>query len=69
VKTIGFRDIIEFLVIPLLTLAVYILWDMNKNIGTLNLQVGVIISERSVDRETIKDHESRIRILELKGSK
>ena len=68
-KTIGFRDIIEFLVIPLLTLAVYILWDMNKNIGTLNLQVGVIISERSVDRETIKDHESRIRILELKGSK
>lgn len=60
------RDWVEILVLPLLTAAVFVLWDMNKNISQLNIQVGIIISERDTAKEVIKDLEQRVRILERK---
>lgn len=63
---ITIRDIIEFLFLPLMTAAVWILWDMNRNINTLNVQVGVVISERVKDSDDIKDLKYRVRELELR---
>lgn len=61
-----YRDIIEFLALPLLTAAVYILWDMNKSIDQLNIQVGVMISEGQGIKEDVRDLQTRVRDLELK---
>jgi len=69
---VTFRDLIEFAILPLLSAAVFILWDMNGNINKLNIQVGVILAEREATNETLKDHELRLRILETnkpKGTK
>lgn len=63
------RDVIEMLAIPLLSAAVWILWQMNDNINKLNIQVGVIISERSNDKETLKDLSFRVHELELLTAK
>lgn len=58
------RDWIELAALPLLTAAVFVLWDMNKNISQLNIQVGIIISERDSTKETLRDLELRVRELE-----
>lgn len=39
--------------------------ELQKAINQLNTQVSLVISDNSVSRETIKDHEFRIRSLEL----
>lgn len=63
------RDLLELFVIPLLTVAVYILWNMNENINRLNIQVGVIIAEGSIQKEEMKEIKSRVLELERKGNK
>ncbi len=60
------RDLIELLILPIATAGVYILWDLNQNVNKLNFQVGVIIAEKSIDREDIKDLKVRVRDLEIK---
>ncbi len=60
------RDLIELLILPIATAGVYILWDLNQNVNKLNFQVGVIIAEKSIDREDIKDLKVRVRDLEMK---
>lgn len=39
---VSFRDIVEFLFLPVLTSAVFVMWDLNKNLNTLNVQVGIL---------------------------
>lgn len=63
------RDLLELFVIPLLTVAVYILWNMNENINRLNIQVGVIIAEGSIQKEEMKEIKSRVLELERKSAK
>ena len=62
---IALRDVIELLALPLISAGVYILWDMNQNINKLNIQVGVIIAENGPVKDILKDHELRIRDIEL----
>lgn len=40
--------------------------ELQKAISQLNTQVSLVISENSVSKETIRDHEYRIRSLEDK---
>ena len=60
------RTFLEFIVVPIMGYGVVLLSDMNKNIQELNTQVAIILNERSVIREQLKDFESRIRFLETK---
>jgi hypothetical protein len=64
----NFRDVTEFLFLPLLTAAVFILWDLNKSVGTLNVQVGVLISNNYTNEKRIEKLEDRIEKLENKQS-
>lgn len=59
-KAENIRLIIDVLIIPLISAAVFVLWDLNKSVSALNVQVGVLISnnqslEKRVDKieETI----------------
>jgi hypothetical protein len=58
------RTVLEVIIVPIIAYGVYLLNDMNKNIQTLNTQVAVILAERDVTRDVLKDHETRIRFLE-----
>lgn len=49
---------------PIITYGVMLLSDMNDHIQKLNTQVALILSERDVTRDVLKDHEARIRSLE-----
>ncbi len=54
-KTENLRLIIDVLIIPLISAAVFVLWDLNKSVGALNIQVGVLLSnnqslEKRVDK-------------------
>lgn len=60
----NFRDVTEFLFLPLLTAAVFILWDLNKSVGTLNVQVGVLISNNSTLEKRVDKLEDRIEKIE-----
>lgn len=49
------RLIIDVVIVPLISAAVFILWDLNKSVNTLNTQVGVILNqntnlEKRIDR-------------------
>jgi cell division protein FtsB len=61
-----FRDITEFLFLPLMTAAVFILWDLNKSVSTLNVQVGVLIANNSTLEKRVDGLEKRIEKLEDK---
>lgn len=65
---LSFRDITEFLFLPLMTAAVFILWDLNKSVGTLNVQVGVLISNNYTLENRVNKLESRIEKIEDKAS-
>lgn len=60
----GLRDLVELAFLPILTAAVWVLYDMNKNISQLNVSVGIILSERVSTLKTLEDHELRIRVIE-----
>lgn len=61
---LDFRDVIEFLVLPILTVAVYILWDLSKGVGALNVQVGVLIANNATYEKRIDKLEMRLEKLE-----
>lgn len=61
---LDFRDVTEFLVLPILTVAVYILWDLSKGVGVLNVQVGVLISNNATYEKRIDKLETRLEKLE-----
>ena len=60
------REAIEVLVLPILSAGVFILWDLNKGVSQLNVQVGVLIEISSVSDEKIKTLERRMERLEEK---
>lgn len=54
-KPENIRLVIDVLVIPLISAAVFVLWDLNKSVANLNIQVGILLSsnnsiEKRVDR-------------------
>jgi hypothetical protein len=58
------RDLIEVLVLPIMTAGVLILWDLNKSVNTLNVQVGVLIANTSANEKRVDSLEKRIENLE-----
>ena len=49
------RLIIDVLIIPLISAAVFVLWDLNKSVGSLNIQVGILLNtnynlEKRIDK-------------------
>ena len=63
-EKINFRDVTEFLVLPILTVAVYILWDLSKGVGALNVQVGVLIANNATYEKRIDKLEMRLEKIE-----
>lgn len=61
---LDFRDVTEFLVLPILTMAVYILWDLSKGVSVLNVQVGVLIANNATYEKRIDKLESRLEKIE-----
>jgi len=61
---LDFRDVTEFLVLPILTVAVYILWDLSKGVGVLNVQVGVLIANNATYEKRIDKLEMRLEKIE-----
>lgn len=58
------RTVVEVLVVPIIGYGVMLLSDMNKNIQELNTQVAIMLTEREVTKDQLRDHEHRLRILE-----
>ena len=58
------RTVVEVIVVPIIGYGVVLLSDMNKNIQELNTQMALIIAEREVTKDVLKDHEMRLRVLE-----
>lgn len=54
------RDVIEILFLPVLTAAVFVLWDLNKSVGALNVQVGVLIANQANYDKRIDGLEKRM---------
>lgn len=63
-KPITFRDLIEFLFLPVLSAGVLVLWDINKNVNTLNVQVGVLIANNGTVQQRIETLEKRVEKIE-----
>jgi len=61
---ISIRTALEAIIVPIISYGVYLLNDMNQNIQKLNTQVAIILAERDVTKDILKDHESRLRFLE-----
>lgn len=61
---ISVRDVVEFLFLPVLTAGVFVLWDLNKSVGTLNVQVGTLIAYNTTNEKGIEKLERRIEKLE-----
>lgn len=47
IKSENIRLIIDIIIVPLITCAVFVLWDLSKSVGQLNIQVGVLINNNS----------------------
>ena len=58
------RMVVEVIIVPIIGYGVVLLSDMNKNIQELNTQMALIIAEREVTKDVLKDHEMRLRVLE-----
>jgi len=68
---LNFRDIIEFLFIPILSFGVYVLSQLNNNVNDLNIRVGVLIAmdaskEKRIDKNERDIKEVRVEIKELR---
>lgn len=62
----SFHKLVELVIVALFTCVVTILWDMNKSIQQINANVAVVLTTQNNQAEQMRDHESRIRGLELK---
>lgn len=58
------RAIIEFIMVPIVSFAVYILKDMSSNIQDLNTKVSVIMAEKAFEKESILDLKQRVLVIE-----
>lgn len=58
------RDVVEFLFLPVLTAGVFVLWDLNKSVGTLNVQVGSMIAQNTATEKRVDDLQKRVERLE-----
>ena len=65
---VGLRDLIEFAFLPVLSAGVFVLWDVNKNINSLNVQVSVLIERSSSYKEEIDSLKRRLDRIEEKQS-
>lgn len=63
---IKFRDVIEFLFLPLMSAAVFLLWNLNQSVGTLNVQVGVLLANNVANEKRLDGLEKRIEKMEEK---
>ena len=61
---IKFRDVIEFLFLPLMSAAVYLLWSLNLSVATLNVQVGVLLANNVANEKRMDGLEKRIEKIE-----
>lgn len=56
------RLMIDVLIVPLVSAAVFVLWDLNKSVGTLNVTVGILInSNQSIEKRVDKLEEKLLR--------
>jgi hypothetical protein len=62
--TLKIRTVLEVIIVPIIGYGVLLLSEMNQNIQKLNTQVALILAEREVTKDVLKDHEARIRVLE-----
>lgn len=54
------RLLIDVIIIPLISAAVFVLWDLNKSVGSLNTQVGVLISNNTNLERRVEKLEEKI---------
>lgn len=56
------RLLIDVLIVPLVSAAVFVLWDLNKSVGALNVAVGILInSNQSIEKRVDKLEEKLLR--------
>jgi len=56
------RLLIDVLIVPLVSAAVFVLWDLNKSVGALNVTVGILInSNQSIEKRVDKLEEKLLR--------
>lgn len=56
------RLVIDVLIVPLVSAAVFVLWDLNKSVGALNVTVGILInSNQSIEKRVDKLEEKLLR--------
>lgn len=60
----NFSSFIEWAFLAVVSGGVIVLWQMKESVSDLNAKISVLIAEHQQSKETIKDHESRIRSLE-----
>lgn len=63
---IAFRDVVEFMFLPVLTSGVFVLWDLNKNVNDLNVRVGIIIATDTAKDKRIEAAEKRLESCEAR---
>ena len=54
------RLVIDVIIIPLISAAVFVLWDLNKSVGALNTQVGILISNNSSLEKRVEKLEEKV---------
>lgn len=57
------RAVIELLFLPVATAAVFVLWDLNKSVNLLNVQVAVLISSNNELKDSNKEVRGELLIL------
>ncbi len=57
------RDLVEFMFLPVLTAGVWVLWDLNKGVSELNVQVAVLIAKGHDQKERLEKVENEIQRL------
>jgi uncharacterized membrane protein YqjE len=54
------RLVIDVIVIPLISAAIFVLWDLNKSISSLNVQVGILLTSNQGIEKRIDKLEERV---------
>jgi len=54
------RLIIDVLIVPLISAAVFVLWDLNKSVATLNTHVGVLLATNQSLEKRIDKLEAKV---------
>lgn len=61
------QDLKDWALLGLITVGVYLLYDMKKSVEVLNVQVAVVIEKASRSEQVLNQHDERLRLLEMKG--